>query len=351
MEIRRVGGEVGGPGESGGHDEEADHDDAACAEALGPAGTEERCKEEPARSGQHRDTRLQRRIALDQLQELRQEEHHAHERAVHQGDGDDRDGEDTVAEELHGQQGPWRSPLPPHEGGEEDDRGDRRRDRHRRDALIRYLDDSHDEGNEADGREHRTQRVEPWLARIARLGHERERGDECEDDEGWIDPEDRVPGRVLQEESAHDRSDGYGGAGDRGPDADRLRPRAGLGEDLHEDRERRRHDEGSADTHDRATDNEAIRRRREACSKRSRTEDAESDDERAPAAEAVSETAREQERAGEEHRVGIHHPLKLRRSRTKLLLQGRQGDVDDRVVQRDDGERSREDGEDRPGRP
>ena len=64
--------------------------------------------------------------------------------------------------------------------------------------------------------------------------------------------------------------------------------------------------------------------------------------ERALAPEAVAERAHGQEQAGEDEQVGVDDPLQRRVRRVEVLLQARQGDVEDRVVEPDDHEAQRE---------
>ena len=54
------------------------------------------------------------------------------------------------------------------------------------------------------------------------------------------------------------------------------------------------------------------------------------------AAEAVAERAHRQEQAGEDEHVGVDDPLERRRRGVEVLLQARQGDVQDGVVEPDD---------------
>ena len=64
--------------------------------------------------------------------------------------------------------------------------------------------------------------------------------------------------------------------------------------------------------------------------------------ERELAPEPVAERAEDEQQAGEDEQVGVDHPLQLRSGGAELVLQGRQGDVEDRVVEPDDEQAQRE---------
>ena len=64
--------------------------------------------------------------------------------------------------------------------------------------------------------------------------------------------------------------------------------------------------------------------------------------ERALAPEAVAERAEHEQQPGEDEQVGVDHPLQLRRRGVELVLQRRQGDVEDRVVEPDDHQAQRQ---------
>jgi hypothetical protein len=49
-----------------------------------------------------------------------------------------------------------------------------------------------------------------------------------------------------------------------------------------------------------------------------------------------------EQQAGEDEQVGVDHPLQLRGGGVELVLQRRQGDVEDRVVEPDDRQAKRE---------
>ena len=54
------------------------------------------------------------------------------------------------------------------------------------------------------------------------FGHEEPAGDEGDDDDRDVDEEDRAEPEVAEQAAAGDRTERAGGAGDAGPDRDRL---------------------------------------------------------------------------------------------------------------------------------
>ena len=70
-----------------------------------------------------------------------------------------------------------------------------------------------------------------------------------DEDDRDVDQEHRSPPEVLQQQAAGDGTECHGEAAGRRPDADGLRPLAGLGEDVGEDGERGGEHERGADAH------------------------------------------------------------------------------------------------------
>ena len=118
-----------------------------------------------------------------------------------------------------------------------------------------------------------------------------------------------------------------------------------VGEDVVDDRQRRRDRQRPADAHDGPAGDQHLHRTGEGGPDRSRSEDRESEQEEPPAAEAVREAAGDQQQTREDHGVGVHDPLQVRRGCVQLPDKGGEGDVEDRVVQIDDQRRGTHDGE------
>ena len=116
--------------------------------------------------------------------------------------------------------------------------------------MGRTLDDPVEHGAEAHDRQGGADRVELFGVGVLRVRDQHPAGDEGAQHEGDVDEEDRSPPEVLEEEAAGHRADGGPGAGQAGPQGDGLGPLLGR-EDVGQDRQRRRHDQGGADAHDR----------------------------------------------------------------------------------------------------
>ena len=121
----------------------------------------------------------ERRVAEDQLEVLRDEEHHAEHRHEDEDHAAGAGAERRVPEEAHVEHRLVDVQLPEHERDEHDG-GDRERGERRgaRPAVVGRLDEAVDERDDADDREHRADRVELRLLGVARLRHEEPAGDE-----------------------------------------------------------------------------------------------------------------------------------------------------------------------------
>ena len=107
-----------------------------------------------------------------------------------------------------------------------------------------------------------------------------------------VDPEDRVPREVLEQEAAGDRPEGDGHAGDGRPDAHGGDAFLGHREDVGDDRERRREDQRGERPHHRAGGDQAAEVRDERGDDRGHPEPGQAHHERAASAGPVTEVTR-----------------------------------------------------------
>ncbi len=326
------------------------------AERHDPVGTEAGDQLRHLRGDRHdhrghrqlEQTGLERRVAEHQLEVLGDQEEgaeHGEEGQRHPGRGH---AEPPVAEQAqveHRVAGPQLPGREQPEGEEGQAEGGERRGR--RPPLVGALDDGVHEGAQADDRQAGADQVERLLLRVLRPRDEPGAEHEGGDDHRHVDEEDRAPPEVLEQPAGGDGADGRATAGDAGPDRDGLRPFVG-GEDVGEDRQRRRHDEGGGDTHDRPGDDHRGRRVGEAGHHRADEEQGEAGLEGALAAEAVAEGPGGEEEAGEDERVGVDHPLELAGRGVEVAGQGGDGDVEAGVADDDDQQAGAEHGQDRP---
>ena len=209
-------------------------------------------------------------------------------------------------------------------------------------ALVGRLDDRVDQRDEGADRQQRAGDVEPAGVRVARLGHQPHAGQEGHERHRHVDKEDRVPVEVLEQQAADERAEADADRGRAGPDADRLSALVAR-EDVRDDRQRRRHDQRAADAHDRPDGDELSRGLDEEDRQAREAEQRDACLQGALAAEAIAERAEREKQAGERHQVRVDHPLQRRAGCIEVLLQGRQGDVEDRVVEPDDDQAQRQD--------
>ena len=119
-----------------------------------------------------------------------------------------------------------------------------------------------------------------------------------------------------------------------------------VGEDVRDDRERRRHDERPADAIERrvAMSWPGGRQRRRNEPTRTRQSPTCS----APPAEAVAQAPGGEQQAREDQRVRVDHPLQLAVGRVELARERRDRDVEDRVVEHDHEQAEAQDEKDQP---
>ena len=166
-------------------------------------------------------------------------------------------------------------------------------------------------------------------------GSSRRPADERDRGQRHVDDEDRPPPEVLEQDAADHRAERDAEARGRGPDADRHRALARVGEDADQQRERRRHDERGPGAHDGAGDDQPVDAARVGGRRRRGSEHREPGEQRAAAAEAIPERAGQQQQSREHEGVGVDHPLQLAHVGVEVAHQGGERDVDDRVVDDD----------------
>ena len=187
-----------------------------------------------------------------------------------------------------------------------------------RPALGRSFDDAVDQREQADDRQRPRRRGRAAGATgHATSGagtHPRSRRDR---DDRQVHEEDRAPVEVLEQESSADRPQRDADAGDRGPVGDRATPLFGR-EHVGDERQRARHDERAADSHDRPGRDQLLGRRGERREQRAGAEHDHAELQRTLAAEAVAEAARREQQTREHERVRVDHPLELAERRVEI---------------------------------
>ena len=131
---------------------------------------------------------------------------------------------------------------------------------------------------------------------------------------------------------------------DAGPRADRLAALGGR-EGVGDDREGAGHHERGADALDGAARDEPGLALREADERAGRGERDDAEEEHAPAPEEVAQAPAGDQQDGERQRVGVHGPLEAGDRRAEVLLDRRQRDVHDGVVEHHHEQREAHGGE------
>jgi hypothetical protein len=214
--------------------------------------------------------------------------------------------------------------------------------------VVRGLDERPDEGGEADDRQCGPAHVEAGLGGVPGLGQEPAAGDEREDDERDVDEQHRAPPEVLEQPAAGDRSDGDAEPGDAGPGGDGPRPLLRVGEQVGDDRQGRRHDEGGAEAEHGSGGDQLLDAARERSGDRGDAEERQSAGQGAASPVAVTEAPGGQQQAGEHQDVGVDDPLEIAGRGTEVGREGRQRHVEDRVVEHDEEQAQAQDPEGQP---
>ena len=255
-------------------------------------------------------------------------------------------GEAWVAEHVDVEQRRRRARLVEGEQADEDDPARQGRERDAvQPPVAPAADHAVDEGPEPDDRQRRAQRIEPALLGVPRFGYRVREPGQGDGHDGQVHEEDRAPVEVLEQHAAGQRAEGDADAGRARPHRDRLLPLGGVGEGVGDDRQGRREDEGGADAGDSPHGDQPAGGVDEGRRQAAEAEDHEARGQRPSPPEPVAQRAARQQEAGEHDRVGVDDPLQLARRPGDRPAEGRDGDVEDGGVDRDQHERRAQHGE------
>ena len=166
-----------------------------------------------------------------------------------------------------------------------------------------------------------------------RLGQRhQDRGRGCDRRHG---DEDGRPAVVFQQPAPHDRSGRDGHARDRPPQADRPGPFPPFGEDVGDQRQRRRERHRGAQPHHRPGRDQLRCGGGEPAGQASGPEHGQPCKQHSLAAEPVGQAAEGEQQRGEDQVVGVDHPLQLRSGGVQLAHHGRKRHVHQGRVQVD----------------
>ena len=210
------------------------------------------------------------------------------------------------------------------------------------------FDDGPDDGCHCGDRQEQAHPIKATGPRVARVGDQEPARHQCKQGDRDVDQEDRPPPEVLQQQTPGDWTCGHREAGHARPDADGHRPLADVGEDVDDDRQRRREDHRGADPHEGAGADELFRRLRQRCQPGRDREDDQPELQGAAPAGPVAEVAERQQQRREHQGVCVDDPLEVRRGGRQLLAESGQSHVHDRVVDDHHEQAQAEHGEDPP---
>ena len=143
---------------------------------------------------------------------------------------------------------------------------------------------------------------------------------------------------MLRQEAAEERAEREAETRDARPDTDRLR-QFGPREGCHQNRERQWVHQRGARALQRAEDDQLLCGLRQRTRHREPGEEHEADDKHALATEAIAELAAEQNQRRKHEDVRVDDPLQAALRRVQILLDRRQRDVHDGVVEHDHEQR------------
>ncbi len=160
--------------------------------------------------------------------------------------------------------------------------------------------------------------------------------DHDDDDDRHVDPEDRPPPDEFDQDTADQRPQPDAEARHPAPDTDRPSPVARFGEDVGDDRHRDGVEHRTTEGLQHPERDQPFQRRRDAAQQRSAPEDDQPGLKGAAPADPVGGRSGQQQKAGQDHDVGVDGPLQAGDRGAELLADRRQRHVDDRGVHADD---------------
>jgi len=149
-----------------------------------------------------------------------------------------------------------------------------------------------------------------------------------------------VPVDELCEDTACEEADRAAARSNERVDAERLRSLARLGEHRHDDPEDDRGGHGPSGSLDESRGDQELLALREAAKRGGRGEDRQADHEHPLPTDQVAKTPGEEQQAAERDQVRVDDPGQVRLREVQVVLDGRQRDVHDRLIQ-DDHQESR----------
>src|SRR5690606_16487854 len=201
-------------------------------------------------------------------------------------------------------------------------------------AVGGRLLDRVDHGDHADQGQQDAGQVPGAGVRGAGLGEQPGADEDQDGHHGQVDQEDRAPPEVLEQEPAHDRSDGGAGGGGRAPDADGETAFARVVEEVADQREGGRHEGRSGDAEQGPRDDQHLGAGGVGVEHGDGAERGGAHEEDPLASDAVAEAAHGDEQTGDDERVDVPDPEQLAAGGREVLADVGGGEAEDGRVDR-----------------
>ena len=160
-----------------------------------------------------------------------------------------------------------------------------------------------------------------------------------------------MPIERVGQQAAEQHADRPAAGHDEAEDAHGLHALGFLGEEIHDQREGDRRDDGAADPlHGPRHDKEGLRIG-QAAGQRGQGEEGHTQQEQAAMAEEIAQPSAQQQKAAEGQQIGVHDPDQRGLGEAEIGPDRRQGDVHDRGIQHDHEVAEAKDDEGQPARP
>ncbi|MGF6748508.1 flagellar biosynthesis GTPase FlhF [Paraburkholderia sp. MM5482-R1] len=144
-----------------------------------------------------------------------------------------------------------------------------------------------------------------------------------------------MPAQQVGEQSAEQHADAAAARADKAIHAHRLRAFAGFGEQIHDQRQRYRRDDRTAQALHGARGDQQHLRIREAAGERSEREERNAAEKQLAVSVQIAKPAAEQQAAAERQHVGVDDPHERSFAKAEIGCDGRQRDVHDGRVEHD----------------
>ncbi|KAH0442338.1 hypothetical protein KCU90_g1839, partial [Aureobasidium melanogenum] len=183
---------------------------------------------------------------------------------------------------------------------------------------------------------HRTGHVEPFAMSMTARGRQERDTERVDGDANrQVDEKDPVPAQQVGQQAAEQDADAAATRADKTIHAHRLGPFAGLGEQIHDQRQRHSGDDRTAQALHGTRAYQQDLRVRHAASERGQREQRDAAEKKLAVAVQIAEPPAQQQAAAEREHVRIDHPHQRGLAKTEVGCDRRQRNVHDRRIEHD----------------